>query len=51
MKLHETIDKINPNLRSIEKFEGKTKTRKREFYMISVSDAYSILESIAQISD
>ncbi len=48
MKLHQMIDKLNPNLRSIEEFNGKT--RKREFYNMSPSDAYSILETIAQIN-
>lgn len=48
MKLHQMIDKLNPNLRSIEEIDGKT--RKREFYNISLSDAYSILETIAQIN-
>ena len=31
MKLHQMIDRLNPNLRSIEEFDGKT--RKREFYL------------------
>lgn len=48
MKLHQMIDMINPNLRSIEEFDGKT--RKREFYNMSAADAYSILEIIAQIT-
>lgn len=48
MKLHEMIDKLNPNLRSIDEFDGKT--RKREFYNMSPADAYSILETIAQIT-
>lgn len=48
MKLHQMIDKLNPNLRSIEEFYGKT--RKREFYNMSPADAYSILETIAQIT-
>lgn len=48
MKLHQMIDKLNPNLRSIEEFNGKT--RKREFYNMTPSDAYSILETIAQIN-
>ncbi len=48
MKLHQMIDKLNPNLRSIEKFNDKT--RKREFYNMSPVDAYSILETIAQIN-
>lgn len=42
------IDKLNPNLRSIEEFDGKT--RKREFYNMSPSDAYFVLETIAQIN-
>lgn len=48
MKLHQMIDKLNPNLRSIEEFDGKT--RKREFYNMAASDAYAILETIAQIN-
>lgn len=48
MKLHQMIDKLNLNLRSIEEFYGKT--RIREFYNMSASDAYSILETIAQIN-
>ncbi len=48
MKLHQMIDKLDPNLRSIEEFDGKT--RKREFYNMSSSDAYSIFETIAQIN-
>lgn len=48
MKLHQMIDKLNPNLRSIEEVDGKT--RKREFYNMSPADAYPILETIAQIN-
>lgn len=48
MKLHQMIDRLNPNLRSIEEFDGKT--RKREFYNMSAADAYTILETIAQIN-
>lgn len=48
MKLHQMIDRLNPNLRSIEEFDGKT--RKREFYNLAAADAYSILETIAQIT-
>ena len=48
MKLHQMIDKLNPNLRSIDEFDGRT--RKREFYNMSAVDAYSILETIAQIN-
>ena len=46
-KIHSIIDKLNPNLRSIDTFEGKE--RKREFYAMSPEDAYSILEAIAEI--
>lgn len=47
-KIHSIIDRLNPNLRSIETFEGKE--RKREFYAMSPEDAYSILEAIAEIN-
>ena len=39
------IDSINPNLRSIEKNDGKT--RKREFYAMSADSGYKILKAIA----
>lgn len=48
MKLHNLIDNLNPHLRSVEEFNGKT--RKREFYAMSASQAYSILEAIAEIN-
>ena len=48
IKIHAIIDKLNPNLRSIDTFEGKE--RKREFYAMSSEDAYSILEAIAEIN-
>ena len=48
LKLHTLIDKLNPNLRSIEEFNGKK--RVREFYAMSPEDAYSILETIAEIN-
>ncbi len=47
-KLHNMIDKLNPDLRTVENFDGKT--RKKEFYAMSPEDAYSLLESIAAIS-
>lgn len=47
LKIHSIIDKLNPNLRSIETFSGKQ--RVREFYAMSPDDAYSILEAIAEI--
>lgn len=46
--LHDLIDGLNPDLRSIENFDGKE--RKREFYAMSPEDAYSLLECIAKIS-
>ena len=49
MKLHAMIDKLNPTLRSVEEFNGKT--RKREFYQMSAHQAYSILETIAEINN
>lgn len=47
LKIHSIIDKLNPNLRSIETFKGKK--RVREFYAMSAEDAYAILEAIAEI--
>ncbi|MBQ3683816.1 MAG: GIY-YIG nuclease family protein [Succinimonas sp.] len=47
LKIHSIIDKLNPNLRSAEKFNGKQ--RVREFYVMSPEDAYSILEAVAEI--
>lgn len=49
MKLHNLIDKLNPNLRSIDDFKGKK--RVREFYAMEAHDAYSILETIAEINN
>lgn len=48
LKIHEMIDKLNPNLRSIDFIEGKK--RVREFYTMSAEEAYSLLESIATIN-
>ena len=47
-ELHKLIDKLNPNIRTIDDFNNKK--RRREFYAMSKEDAYSILESIARIS-
>ena len=47
-KVHSIIDKLNPNLRSIDNFKGQK--RIREFYAMSKEDAYSILEAIAEIN-
>lgn len=48
MKIHNIINKLNPNLRSIDNVEGKK--RVREFYAMSPEDAYEILEAIAEIN-
>ena len=48
-KVHEIIDTLNPNLRSIDNINGKK--RVREFYAMPKEDAYKILKSIAEISD
>ena len=47
LKIHSIIDKLNPNLRSVENFNGHK--RVREFYAMTAEDAYSILEAIAEI--
>lgn len=46
--LHELIDQLNPDLRTIETFNGKTRTK--EFFEMPPEDAYAILEAIARIS-
>ena len=48
LRVHEMIDRINPNLRSIETVDGKK--RVREFYIMSPEDAYLIFKTIAEIS-
>lgn len=47
LKIHSIIDKLNPNLRSIETTSWQK--RVREFYAMSPEDAYSLLEAIAEI--
>ncbi len=47
-KLHSLIDQLNPELRSIDEFDGKK--REREFFAMSAEEAYSIFECIAEIS-
>ena len=47
IKVHAIIDKLNPNLRSIENFNGQK--RVREFYAMSAEDAYAVLEAMAEI--
>lgn len=48
-KVHELIDGLNPELRSVENYNGKE--RKREFYAMPKEQAYSILKSIAIINN
>lgn len=47
-KIHNIIDTINPELRSIDIVNGKE--RIREFFQMSKEQAYSLFESIAEIS-
>lgn len=47
-ELHKLIDTLNPDLRTIDNFDGKE--RVKEFYAMSAEDAYGLLESIAKIS-
>lgn len=46
--VHQIIDKLNPDLRSIDEVEGKT--RVREFFAMSPEDAYNLLLMIAKIN-
>lgn len=46
--IHKIIDKLNPNLRSIQEIDGKT--RVREFYAMAPGEALDILKSIASIN-
>lgn len=48
IKIHEIIDKLNPQLRAIDNFGGKK--RIREFYAMTKEDAYNLLKSIAEIN-
>lgn len=48
LELHKLIDKLNPDLRAIETFDGKE--RVKEFYAMTPEDAYELLECIAKIS-
>ena len=47
-ELHKLIDNLNPDLRTIETFDGKE--RVKEFYAMSPEDAFNLLECIAKIS-
>lgn len=46
-KIHEIIDGLNSNLRSIDKLNGKE--RKREFYAMPKEQVFGILKSMAEI--
>ena len=46
--LHDLIDGLNPDLRAIETFDGKKRTK--EFYEMTPEYAYSILSCIAKLS-
>ena len=47
-ELHKLIDSLNPDLRTIEQFDGKE--RVKEFFAMSPEEGYALLESIAKIS-
>lgn len=47
-ELHGLIDRLNPELRAIDTFDGKTRTK--EFYAMTKEDAYALLERIAKLS-
>ena len=47
-KVHSMIDTINPELRSVDNINGRE--RKREFFQMTKEQAYSLFESIAEIS-
>ncbi len=47
-ELHRLIDSLNPDLRSVETFDGKVRTK--EFFQMTPEEAYELLKSIARIS-
>jgi len=47
-EVHKIIDSLNPDLRAVETFDWKKRTK--EFYAMSKEEAYNIFESIAKIS-
>ena len=49
LKLHSIVDKLNPDLRSIDDFDGQK--RVREFYAMKPEEAFAILEAMAEIHD
>ena len=48
VRIHEIIDRLNPDLRAIENFDGKK--RVREFYAMTAEDAQLLLKSCLRIS-
>ena len=48
IKIHDLIDRLNPNLRAREIYINKK--RKREFYAMTAEEVYKILEAIAEIN-
>ena len=48
-KVHELIDKLNPDLRCVDNINGKD--RKKEFYQMTPEEAYQILNAIATIDN
>lgn len=48
LKVHEMIDILNPELRTIENINGKK--RVREFYAMTAEHAYKVLYNIASVS-
>lgn len=47
--IHNIISRTNSDLRAVDNIEGRE--RKREFFKMSAEDAYSVLKSIAEVSD
>lgn len=47
--LHDIIDGLNPNLRTVEQ-DADGKTHKKEFYIMQPEEAFTILQDIAKIS-
>ena len=47
LTIHSILDRLNPNLRSVDNFQGRQ--RVREFYAMEPEEAYALLEAIAEI--
>lgn len=48
LKVHNMIDRLNPNLRCQEMIDGKIRTR--EFFAMTAETAYQIFQAMAEIS-